>query len=262
MDVDAYLRRIGAARPAVAGGAALAGLQLRHLRAVPFENLSVHLGEEIELAEEPLVDKLVHRRRGGFCYELNGGFAALLRALGFSVELLNARVFGGESGEELGPPYDHMALRVAAPGDAGGAWLADVGFGDHSHRPLRLDTSGDQPDPAGAFRVAKAPDGDLDVLRDGRPQYRVETRPRALADFEATCWYQQTSPRSHFTRSLICSRLTEEGGRVSLSGRRLIVTEGGQRTTSELADEAAVLAAYRCHFGIELDAEPRLRERG
>jgi N-hydroxyarylamine O-acetyltransferase len=257
MDADAYLRRIGAARPAAADGAALAELHLRHLRAVPFENLSIHLGEEIELAEKPLVDKLVHGRRGGFCYELNGAFAALLSALGFSVELLNGRVFDGES---LGPPYDHMALRVTAPGDAGGAWLADVGFGDHSHRPLRLDTSGDQPDPAGVFRLAEAPDGDLDVLRDGKPQYRVETRPRALADFEATCWYQQTSPRSHFTRSLICSRLTA-GGRVSLSGRKLIVTEGGRRTTTELADEAAVLAAYRRHFGIELDAEPRLRRR-
>ncbi|MGP3971270.1 arylamine N-acetyltransferase family protein [Streptomyces sp. 6N223] len=257
MDADAYLRRIRAARPAVADGAALAELHLRHLRAVPFENLAIHLGEEVELAESSLVDKLVRRRRGGFCYELNGAFAALLRTLGFSVELLNARVFDGET---LGPPYDHMALRVAAPGESGGPWLADVGFGDHSHRPLRLDASGEQPDPAGVFRVVEAPDGDLDVLRDGTPQYRVETRPRALADFEVACWYQQTSPRSHFTRSLICSRLTETG-RISLSGRKLIVTGDGRRTTAELEDGTTVLAAYRRHFGIELDAEPRLRQR-
>jgi N-hydroxyarylamine O-acetyltransferase len=254
--VDAYLRRIRTARPSVADGRALAGLHRAHLRAVPFENLSIHLCEEIELSEKSLIDKLVQRRRGGFCYELNGAFAVLLRELGYSVALLNARPFTDEG---PGPPYDHLALRVTAPGDAEGPWLADVGFGDHSHYPLRLDSRNEQPDPAGVFRIAEAPDGDLDVLRDGKPQYRVETRPRPLSDFAVTCWYQQTSPRSHFTQSLICSRLTETG-RVSLSGRKLIVTEDGRRTTTELADEGAVLDAYRRHFGIELPSEPGLRQ--
>lgn len=255
MDVEGYLRRIGAERPAAADGAALAGLQLRHLRAVPFENLSLHLGETTELSEKPLLDKVVRRRRGGFCYELNGAFAALLRALGFGVTLLSARVFHDGA---LGPPFDHMALRVEVPGEA--PWLADVGFGDHSHRPLRLATDAEQRDPAGVFRFVEAAHGDLDLLRDGTPQFRLEARPRDLADFDATCWYQQTSPRSHFTRSLICSRLTETG-RVSLSGRTLIRTDDGQRATTELPDEAAVLAAYRDHFGIALAAEPRVRPR-
>ncbi len=120
---EAYLRRIDAARPASPGADALRSLHLSHLRSVPFENLSIHLGEEIVLAEQPLLDKLVGARRGGFCYELNGAFAALLRALGYEVELLSARVFGPEG---PGIPYDHMALRVPTPN---GPWLADVGFG-------------------------------------------------------------------------------------------------------------------------------------
>src|SRR5215210_475819 len=90
--VDRYLDRIGANRPMRADADALAELQLRHLRSVPFENLSIHLGEPIVLQEAALVDKLVERRRGGFCYELNGAFAALLSAFGYRVTLLAASV--------------------------------------------------------------------------------------------------------------------------------------------------------------------------
>ena len=248
--VDLYLARIGADRPASRDGEALADLQERHLRAVPFENLSIHLGEEIVLEEAALVDKVVTRGRGGFCYELNGLFAALLRALGFRVTLLAARVNGQDG---FGPPFDHLALRV----DASEPWLADVGFGHFSHHPLRLDVAGELADPGGRFRITRTADGDLDVLRDGEPQYRIEPRPRALADFEPTCWWHQTSSTSSFTRSLVCSRLTD-GGRVTLSGRTLIETAGEDRRERTLATDAEVLDAYRAHFGVVLDRVPSL----
>jgi len=95
------------------------------------------------------------------------------------------------------------------------------------------------------------------VLRDGQPQYRLELRERSQADFGPTCWYQQTSPESHFRRSTICSRLTADG-RISLSGRTLIRTTDGARTEEELASDEAVLAAYRDYFGVTLDRIPRL----
>jgi N-hydroxyarylamine O-acetyltransferase len=250
-ELDAYLARIGAARPAQADAAALRELQLRHLLAVPFENLSIHLGEPIVLQPAALLDKLVRRRRGGFCYELNGAFADLLSSLGFAVTLLAARVFG-EDGP--GPPFDHLALRVDIGGD--GLWLADVGFGRHSSYPLRLDSRDQQADPGGTFRVAETADGDLDVIRDGQPQYRLEPRPRSLADFEPTCWWQQTSPRSHFTRSLVCSLLTGDG-RVTLSDRTLIRTTGERREERTLRAAAEVFDAYRTWFGIVLDRLPR-----
>ncbi len=98
------------------------------------------------------------------------------------------------------------------------------------------------------------------MVKDGQPQYRFELRERALDDFVPTCWWQQTSPRSHFTRSVICSRLTEDG-RVSISGRKLIRTTGGQRTEQNLPDDQAVLAAYRDHFGIGLDRVPEAAAR-
>ncbi|MER6715612.1 MULTISPECIES: arylamine N-acetyltransferase [unclassified Streptomyces] len=273
--VDAYLRRLGVEHPAWPTVDVLRELHLCHLRTVPFENLSIHLGEEIVLEEERLLAKVVGARRGGFCYELNGAFGALLAALGYDVALLAARVYGDE--ERLGIPYDHLALRVRTVD--GGDWLADVGFGAHSHLPLAFGERGEQEDPAGTFRIVEAgPDAagvrgghdtveaaDLDVIRDGKPQYRLEVRPRVLGDFVAGAWWHSTSPVSHFTRSLVCSRVTEDGGRITLSGRRLTVTsaEGERaRETRELGTDEEVLGAYRERFGIELDRVPVLRPAG
>ena len=253
--VDAYLERIGAARPARADAAALRELQLRHLRTVPFENLSIHLAEDIVLEEEKLVGKIVKDHRGGFCYELNGAFAALLRELGFRVALLQARVFGDEG--RLGIPYDHVALRVETDDDTG-PWLADVGFGDHALHPLELDTHTEQDDPCGSFRFREAPQGDRDLLRDGSRQFRLDLRPRVLADFRAGSWYHRTSPDSHFTRSPVCS-LTTRDGRVTLRGRTLITTVRGERHETELGDDAEVLAAYQDHFGLALTRLPTVR---
>ncbi|MEU0003348.1 arylamine N-acetyltransferase [Streptomyces sp. NPDC006314] len=270
--VDAYLLRLGAARPQRPSSEALRELHLRHLRTVPFENLSVHLGEEIVLEEKRLLDKVTGTRRGGFCYELNGAFAALLAALGYEVELLAARVYDDEG--RPGIPYDHLALRVRT--EEGDTWLADVGFGAHSHYPLVFAERGEQDDPGGRFRLVDAgPDaagirggddssgaGDLDVLRDGRPQYRLETRTRVLADFAAGAWWHSTSPLSHFTRSLVCSRITEDGGRITLGGRTLTTTTAdGVREKRELDADEEVLAVYRERFGIELDRVPTVRNR-
>ncbi|MFD4501709.1 arylamine N-acetyltransferase [Streptomyces sp. NPDC058457] len=267
--IDAYLRRLGAARPARPTAEALRELHLRHLRTVPFENLSIHLGEEIVLDGKRLLDKVVSAGRGGFCYELNGAFSVLLTTLGFEVTPLAGRVYGAE--ERLGIPYDHLALRVRTVDR--GEWLADVGFGAHSHYPLAFAERAEQADPGGTFRIAAAgPDaagvrgedgavaGDLDVLRDGRPQYRLEVRPRVLGDFTAGAWWHSTSPSSHFTQSLVCSRVTEDGGRITLSGRTLTETAaGGAREVRELERDEEVLGVYRERFGIELDCVPTVR---
>ncbi|MFF3498054.1 arylamine N-acetyltransferase [Streptomyces sp. NPDC003247] len=278
--LDAYLRRLGVAYPAWPTADVLRELQLRHLQTVPFENLSIHLGEEIVLEEKRLVEKVVVAGRGGFCYELNGAFSALLRAVGFDVTLLAGRVYGEEG--RLGIPYDHLALLVRTV-DAG-EWLADVGFGAHSHYPLRWEHRGEQQDPGGLFRIAEAgpdaagvkggagrlagsgngaPGADVDVHRNGTRAYRLEVRPRLLGDFLAGAWWHRTSPDSHFTRSLVCSRVTQEGGRITLSGRRLKTTSAdGSSEEREVAGDEEVLAVYRERFGISLDRVPVVRAAG
>jgi len=250
-DVDAYLRRIGSPRPAVLDEIELCRLHRAHLRAVPFENLSIHLGEPISLVEHDLIDKIVRRGRGGFCYELNGAFAALLRALGAEVRLLGARVFG--EGGRPGPPLDHLAL-VVRVADHPGEWLADVGFGRHSELALRYYSRAGQQDAGGLFHVLDADGGDVVVLRDGEPQYLIEPHPRELADFVPTCWWQATSPDSHFTRNPLCSRLTPDG-RVTLTGRTLVRTGPDGRVEQTLADDE-LRAAYATYFDLRLDRLP------
>jgi N-hydroxyarylamine O-acetyltransferase len=249
MDVDAYLARLGVAWPAAADLATLRHLQERHLATVPFENLSIHLGEPVVLDEEALADKIVERRRGGFCYELNGLFAALLRELGYPASLHAAQVFRPDG--TLGPPLDHAAIIVSLDEP----WLVDVGFGRFSRHPLRLSGVDAQSDPDGEFLLLDAPHGDVDVVLDGKPQYRLERRPRPLSDFVPMAWWQTTSPESHFTKSLTCSRPTSQG-RVTLSGNRLIETVDGVRHEVVLPSEAAIRMAYRVYFGLPLTRLP------
>ena len=252
--LEAYFGRLAVPRPHTADAVNLHVLHRAHQMRVPFENLSIHLSEPVLLAEDVLVDKIVTRRRGGFCYELNGAFAILLEAMGAEVRRVAARVYGSDG--HAGPPLDHMALVVRAS-DAGGPWLIDVGFGSHSVYPLLFDSRHEQNDPAGRFLLVDSGEGDVDVFKDGRPQYRIEPKERSLADFIPTCWWQTTSPDSHFTQDIICSRLTKDG-RVSIAGRTLIITENGSRAEQQLTGDDALLAAYREHFGIILDTVPQV----
>lgn len=247
----AYLQRIAyhdALAPTVA---TLHALHAAHPLAVPFENLDIHWGRRIVLDEAALFAKIVTHRRGGFCYELNGLFATLLRHAGFSVTLLSAGVAHQEGG--FGPPFDHLALLV----ESEDRWLVDVGFGDSFHVPLRLDDSGEQVQERGVYRVEH--DGaEGTLLRRGtdgwEAQYHFTLQPRALADFTAMCSYHQTSPASPFTRGRVCSRATPDG-RITLRDRRLIATVHGQKTERVLGDEEEYHAALRTHFGINRDRQ-------
>ena len=195
--------------------------------------------------------KIVPRRRGGFCYELNGLFAALLRALGFQVTKLSAAVARDETA--YGPPFDHMTVLVALEE----RWLVDVGFGDSFLEPLRLDSREIQVQADRAYRIEtdgaywRMSQRDSDGIWSN--QFRFTLTPYQYADYAAMCHYHQTSPESHFTQRRVCSRATPEG-RITLSGMRLITTQNGERQEQELTDEMAYAEALRTHFGIVLDS--------
>jgi N-hydroxyarylamine O-acetyltransferase len=252
LDTARYLERIGYSGPVEPTAETLRRLHVAHLLSVPFENLSIHASEPVVLEDAALFEKIVERRRGGFCYELNGLFAALLRALGFEVELLSGGVMNRAG--QFGPDFDHMALLVRLEEH----WLADVGFGDSFVEPLRLDERGEQRRGARSHRVAE--DGDrLTLLQreaggDWVAQYRFGLTPRVYADYAEMCHFQQTSPESHFTRGRLCTRLTHEGGRVTLSGLRLITTDAGGRHERELSGEEEYAEALREHFGVVMPA--------
>ena len=249
MNVAAYLARIGFTGSARPGAETLRQLHLAHLYTVPFENLDISLKREIVCDEERFLHKVVDLRRGGFCYELNGAFAALLRALGFRVTLLSARVAREDGGAS--PEFDHMALLV----DLEEPWLADVGFGDSFLEPLRLRTELDQEQSGGPFRIV--PVGNVRIVQrqladqTWKSLYQFTLTPHALEDFEQRCQWQQTSPDSHFVQQRICTLPTREG-RITLSDLKLIGTEHGKREESKLASEDEWRAALVEHFGVRL----------
>ena len=244
--VQAYLARINYTGPANPTAQTLRALHIAHLRTVPFENLSIHAGEPIVLEDEALFAKIVERRRGGFCYEANGLFAALLRALGFNVTMLSAEVASPDGGYSA--PFDHMALMVTLEE----RWLADVGFGDSFLEPLLLDEQTEQSQGPDAFRIDRAGDYLIVMRREGdewKPNYRLTLQPYRYEDFAEMCRYHQTSPESHFTQKRICSRATETG-RVTLSDMRLIETKGGKREEGTLDNQNEYDSILRDRFGI------------
>jgi len=248
MDTTAYLTRIRSAGPRAPTAETLRQLHVAHLLAVPFENLSIHWGEPIVLNDGALFDKIVRCQRGGFCYELNGLFAALLQALGFDVVMLAGGVM--DPGGTFRPDFDHMVLLVTLAE----RWLADVGFGDCFREPLLLDERAEQVQGRRAYRIEEVGQGRLVLMRraeDGewKAQYRFGLTPRVYADYGEMCHYHQTSPESFFTQRRICSLATEDG-RVTLSDMRLIITRGGVREEHQLETEEEYAEALREHFGI------------
>jgi len=253
MDIKAYLQRINYTGPLDPSAETLGRLQLAHLRTVPFENLSIHSGELIVLDDQALFEKIVERRRGGFCYELNGLFAALLRKLGFEVAMLSAQV--ANAAGVFGPDFDHMTLLVTLAERR----LVDVGFGDSILEPLLLDEQNDQIQGKRAYRINR--EGERLVLLqrssddEWKPQYRFNLEPFHYPDFAEMCRYHQTSPESHFTKERICSRATNEG-RITLSGLRFLTTSGeGKKQERILTKPDEYATILRDHFDIVMTGE-------
>lgn len=254
LDVAAYLSRIGYDGPVAPTLPVLQALHLAHLRRVPFENLDIHLDRPISLAEGDLFAKVVQQRRGGFCYELNGLFAALLRELGYEVALLAAQFPLPDGREPI--ELDHLVLRVEAPGMT--PVLADVAAGRNGITgPLAIgcDAAQAQPTAGASFRL-QPEDGAMWLWRQAPGEewervYRFTWQLRQLADFAEGCRYHQTSPDSHFTQKRICTLLTGDG-RVTLADNLLITTRSGNRHEELLPGDAAWLAALHTHFGIDL----------
>ena len=249
MDIDAYLKRINYYGPRDPGIDTLVRLHKAHLYSVPFENLDIHLGRPIILDEAKIIRKVVEERRGGFCYELNGAFCALLRKLGFEVTMLSAGVIRNDG--SFGPPFDHMTLLVQLDD----RWLADVGFGDSFCEPLRLDDREEQSQSDDVYRIVE--DGGRFILQrlergSWSPQYRFGLEGHTLADYAEMCLYHQTSPDSTFTQRRTCTRATPQG-RVTVTGMRLIETVSGNRREVELEGAGEWRAALREHFGVELE---------
>jgi N-hydroxyarylamine O-acetyltransferase len=258
--LDGYGARLGLARfPRLGPGADAAGLfelHEAHALAIPFENGDIQLGLGVSLELARIFDKLVTRRRGGYCFEQNGLFAAALEALGFSVTRLGARVRLGATGATA---RTHKLLAVAA---SGRTWLCDVGFGaDGLYRPLPLEP-GEHDSDGERYRLRA--DGDtlaLAVWRDGAwlELYAFTREPLHAIDFEVANWFTSTHPGSRFVKTLTAQRLVAGGERRTLRNRELSIRSGDQVTTRTIATPDELVDVLAELFDLRFPAGTRFR---
>jgi len=251
-DLPAYLERIGFAGVPGPTPAALEALHAAHTRAIPFENLDIHLGRPIRLDLASLQAKLVAGRRGGYCFEQNSLFAAALGALGFTVRLREARVRRGADAAAGPMARSHLALEVALED---GPWLADVGFGgDGILGPVPLD--GREVERADD-RNRVVPEGARQVLqawRDGewKDLYALEPGEVFPVDLKVANHYTSTHPDSKFTQVITVQRCAQ-GDRAWLRG--LTFTRGG--VTRELEPDG-LLGVLDSAFGLRFPPGTRV----
>jgi N-hydroxyarylamine O-acetyltransferase len=256
IDLDAYFQRIGYAGVRTPTLETLRELHLLHAQTIPFENLTPLLKQPVNLDAESLERKLVHERRGGYCYELNGLFALALDALGFRVTRLGARVvYQGDVNSF--PPRTHMLLRVDVSDES---WIADVGFGGMVlTAPLRLAVDVVQETPHEPFRIVRWRDEYLmeGLVREAWvPLYRFTLQEQAASDYELGNWYVSTHPSSLFVNFLVASR-PAPGVRYALRNNELAIHRlngGTERRTLATADE--LRSALVDMMKIELPAGP------
>ncbi|MEU6771388.1 arylamine N-acetyltransferase [Streptomyces sp. NPDC046759] len=266
--LDAYLDRIGWQGGRRAGLETLRGVHLAHSLSLPFENLDALSGRVPSLAPADLVAKMVHGRRGGYCYEHNSLLGLALGALGFEVTQLAGRVVVGARTPES-RPRTHAMLRVAVPGEPE-PYLADVGFGAPGALllPVPLVTGTRFEGGGRRHRLVVLPhEGPLPLwelqaydrrAREWAGQYAFTLEPFAASDLEVFNWYVGTSPRSPFTRRPLLQRTTTER-HLGLDGARLTETRAdGTVTERELTDEAEARRVVTEEFGIDVPEGPAL----
>lgn len=249
-----YLERIGHAGDLRADSATLAALMRRQLFSVPFENLDVQAGRVVSLAPEDIVDKILARGRGGYCYEVNGLFAMALQALGIPYRFVAARPMF----YPVRRPKTHMALVARVEG---ADWLCDLGFGSYGIRaPLNLvDLDREVRQDMDAFRLSRAEGGEylLQARAAGQwqNQYGFDLSPQEWIDFAPANYLNSTHPDAIFVQKRVVV-LHAESGRSILVGNTLKVV-AADAVTETVLDDAAAVAALRQRFGLDPRAEER-----
>lgn len=264
MDLQAYFDRIGFAGAARPDLATLRALHRGHMMAIPYDALDVQLGRPVSLDPQAAFEKIVVRGRGGWCYEMNGLFGAVLAEVGFKVTRM-----AGAAVRELRGDFmkaSHLVLLVEAADLPGGPWIADVGFGDGPLEPFPL-REGPMSFDGYEFR--------LEILDErwwrfhnhefgGAKSFDFVVEPADPAALQAKCDWLHGDPNSPFVQNLICQRY--RGGEiVQLLGRTLKRIEGRQKRERLIESAEDLMQVLAVDFGLEVpeaaDLWPRVVAR-
>lgn len=254
MEISPFLERIRYQGPLDVNLQTLAALQRAFLLAVPFENLDIHFEEKPSLSFTAFYEKIVEDGRGGLSYECNGLMFAMLRVIGFDVQLLSARIC---LGDQLSEEFDHMLVLVSFDAETGQQdYLVDVGLGQSCAQPMLIGANDEYSSEQYNYRLGSHQDQPALFYKsansDWQPRYVFSLQPRALVDFATMYRFHQSSEQSPFTQGQLVTLMTETG-RKTLNGMTLTIVDGAQRTQHELSSEADYLECLKTDFDIVLD---------
>lgn len=257
-DISRYLQRLDYDRPPPPTLDALRELQRRHTAAFPFETLSTLMRLPVSMDLHDIEHKLLHEGRGGYCYELNRAFLALMLALGFDARGITGRVVMGEA-EGTVTARTHLLSLVTLDGVS---YTVDVGFGGMvPTAPLQLDREDAQPTPHEPYRITRQGEQYLlqaQVAGDWRALYVFDLQQQAEIDYIVGNWYVSTHPDSPFLDELRVAR-TGPGWRRTLGNGSVALHRIGHASERRrLADVDAVLAELREGFGLRVPDHPAL----
>ncbi len=253
IDLAAYFRRIGYDGPCAPTLDVLSALHRLHPAAIPYEGTAALVGAPIDIAPEVIFEKMVARRRGGYCFEHNTLFREVLRQLGFEVTSHMGRVLWFLGADDPLPLRTHMAMKVAVDGVD---WLADVGFGGATMlAPIRMWETAPQATINGTFRLMRVGEHELKLeLRTPRrwmPMVLLSLEPQLDVDFLAPNWYTSTYPGSTFKRRLMACRSMPDVRHALLNNRYTIRTPDGA-AEERMLDRAKLEQVLREVFDVEV----------
>ena len=262
-DLDAYFARIGYTGPREPTLAVLHAVTGQHAAAIPFENLDVLLGRGIDLDPAVVERKLVHARRGGYCFEQNQQLLRVLQALGFAAVPLSARV-RWQRPRDFVPPRTHLFIRVELAGET---WLTDVGVGGLSlTAAIRLNHDGEQATPHESRRIVRGGGRYFHQVRLGSEwldvcEFTGEEMP--LIDRELANWWTSTNPNSKFRQRLTVARAGPDGSRRTIDNREFIVRQrDGRSEKTPIASADGLLELLAAEFGLHFPAGTRFGPPG
>lgn len=249
--IDAYLQRIGYSGSREVSLETLRGLHSAHVFSIPFENLDIHLGKGISLEPDAIFDKLVRNRRGGYCYEMNGLFSAVLLALGFDLTRLQGRIMFGYTEVR---PRSHQVSLINLDGQQ---WIADVGYGGRGLlEPIPLIPDVEVRQYTESFRLLEDPFYGyiLQSIIEGEWQNLVgfTLEPQHPVDYRFPNYWNSTSPDSNFVKHRTVAMATPEGRKI-LTDMQLKIRRHADIQTETLADMDAYRQALADHFGLIIE---------
>ena len=254
-----YLQRLGFDAPPAPTLETLRQLQLRHTGTFPFENLSTLSGQPVLIDLPSIEQKVLHDGRGGYCYELNNLFLALLQALGFDARGISGRVVMGQP-EGAWTARTHRLSLVTL---GGVRYITDVGFGGMvPTAPLMLDTPAEQFTPHEPYRIEQHEDGytlRANVAGEWRAMYIFDLQRQEDIDYAVGNWYVSTHPESSFARQLMVAR-TGEGWRRTLNNGSFAIHRIGRETERrQVTDVDELMGLLRSEFDIRVPRDVALR---